>query len=196
MKSFSERRSGIPTAGRTVLAAALLALLTACETSPFESFGFGSPEASAESGAEGVGGQPTGAEAGSEEGQVVETYHATAMDEPAAEAPAQQVAPNAAPAVAAVPAEPAINDDPQQLIGMGPASLSAFLGAPELIRRESPASLWQYRTEDCVLDIVLYTERSGDKVTYLEAREDGVTKVPARQCLNKLLRSRLDDSAG
>ena len=92
--------------------------------------------------------------------------------------------------------EPAIDDDPQQLIGMGPASLNAFLGAPELIRREAPASLWQYRAEGCVLDVVLYPDRSGDKVTYLEAREDGATKMPARTCLNKLLRARNDDTAG
>ena len=92
--------------------------------------------------------------------------------------------------------EPSINDDPQQLIGMGPASLNAFLGAPELIRREAPASLWQYRADNCVLDVVLYTDRSGDRVTYLEAREDGATKMPPRTCLNKLLRARLGDSAG
>jgi hypothetical protein len=98
--------------------------------------------------------------------------------------------------LAAIPPEPAINDDPEQLIGMGPASLNAFLGAPQLIRREAPASLWQYRAEGCVLDVVLYPDRTGDKVTYLEAREDGATKIPARDCLNKLLRARFDGSSG
>jgi hypothetical protein len=98
--------------------------------------------------------------------------------------------------LAALPQDPAINDDPQQLIGMGPASLNAFLGAPELIRREAPASLWQYRADDCVLDVVLYPDRGGDKVTYLEAREDGATKMAPRTCLNKLLRARYDGSAG
>ncbi|MDX1575789.1 MAG: hypothetical protein R3285_06330, partial [Kiloniellales bacterium] len=95
-----------------------------------------------------------------------------------------------------LPPEPAIDDDPQQLIGMGPASLNAFLGAPELIRREAPASLWQYRADGCVLDVVLYPDRSGDKVTYLEARENGATKRAPRTCLNRLLRARQDDSAG
>lgn len=131
----------------------------------------------------------------SETGQVVEII--SSETEPAAPpvSPAEPQA-DALSAVAAVPPDPAINDDPQQLIGMGPASLNAFLGAPELIRREAPASLWQYRAEDCVLDVVLYPDRGGDKVTYLEAREDGATKMPPRTCLNKLLRARYDGTAG
>lgn len=183
------------------MVAAALLLLTGCQSSPFASFGFGSPDASAENGAQGDGDPSASAAASPEEGQLVETLSASAMDEsaaapqPEAAAPAPAEAPAVA-AVAAVPAEPAINDDPQQLIGMGPASLSAFLGAPELIRREAPASLWQYRAEGCVLDIVLYPERGGDKVTYLEAREGGLTDMPPRQCLNKLLRARSDEPAG
>ena len=132
---------------------------------------------------------------GGEPGQVVEVISSVP------EAASQPAEPEATAdargeSLAALPPEPAINDDPQQLIGMGPASLNAFLGAPELIRREAPASLWQYRAEDCVLDVVLYPDRGGDKVTYLEAREDGTTKMAPRTCLNKLLRARYDGSAG
>jgi hypothetical protein len=127
-----------------------------------------------------------------ETGQVVEiiSSESEATGQPAASAESQTET------LAALPPDPAINDDPQQLIGMGPASLNAFLGAPELIRREAPASLWQYRADDCVLDVVLYPDRGGDKVTYLEAREDGATKMAPRSCLNKLLRARYDGSAG
>ena len=135
----------------------------------------------------------TGAdEASGEPGQVVEIIS------PEPEATGQSVAPaeSQADTLAALPPEPGINDDPQQLIGMGPATLNAFLGAPELIRREAPASLWQYRADGCVLDVVLYSDRKGDKVTYLEAREDGATKMAARSCLNKLLRARYDGTAG
>jgi hypothetical protein len=99
-------------------------------------------------------------------------------------------------AVAPTQPEPQIDDDPEQLMGMGTASLSAFLGAPELIRRESPASIWQYRAEGCVLDIVLYPESGADRVSYFEAREDGLTKMPPRTCLNRLLRARYAAPAG
>ena len=36
------------------------------------------------------------------------------------------------------------------------------LGAPEFVRRDGPAQIWQYRAENCVLDLFLYGNfRSG-----------------------------------
>ena len=133
-----------------------------------------------------------------ETGQVVDIITPESTAEPSPGIPPQpaETPETQGETMAAIPPEPAINDDPEQLIGMGPASLNAFLGAPELIRREAPASLWQYRAEGCVLDVVLYPDRSGDKVTYLEARENGETKIAPRTCLNKLLRARFSGSAG
>jgi hypothetical protein len=132
-----------------------------------------------------------------EPGQVVDVISSEEAPAQAPKAPASQDdAAAQADALAAIPPEPGINDDPEQLIGMGPASLNAFLGAPELIRREAPASLWQYRAEDCVLDVVLYPDRTGDKVTYLEARKDGATKIAPRTCLGKLLRARFTGDSG
>jgi hypothetical protein len=171
-----------------VLIFAALAL-SACGTV----FGDDPGEADATGAAEVTG--PSG-----ETGQVVEVISAESA--PEAGEPQAATPDPAAPqgetlaALPPEPPEPAIDDDPQQLIGMGPASLSAFLGAPELIRREAPASLWQYRAEDCVLDVVLYPDRSGDKVTYLEAREGGATKMAPRTCLNKLLRARNGGAGG
>ena len=92
--------------------------------------------------------------------------------------------------VTALPPEPVIDDDPGQLVGMGPATLSAFLGAPQLIRREFPASLWQYQVGGCVLDVVFYPEKGADRVSYVEARENGLDIMPARDCLNRLIRKR------
>ena len=136
------------------------------------------------------GGDSSEGEPAAETGQVVEIIspEPETAEQPAP--PASEPPEPAADELAALPPEPAIDDDPQQLIGMGPASLNAFLGPPELIRREAPASLWHYRAEGCVLDVVLYPDRGGDKVTYLEAREGGATKIAPRLCLNKLLRAR------
>jgi hypothetical protein len=199
-----------------VLAAAALAL-SACESSGLGSIGdwfggersgksespaatrtgttdpgAGSTESSGEAGTETVD-TPSG-----EPGHVVEIISSdeAPAGKPASPGEAANATAQQPESLAAIPPEPAINDDPEQLIGMGPASLNAFLGAPQLIRREAPASLWQYRAEGCVLDVVLYPDRMGDKVTYLEAREDGATKIPARDCLNKLLRARFDGSSG
>jgi hypothetical protein len=118
--------------------------------------------------------------------------------ESAEASPAEETTASEAQVSTAVPTQPEqqIDDDPEQLMGMGTASLSGFLGAPELIRRESPASIWQYRADGCVLDIVLYPESGADKVSYIEAREDGLTRMPPRACLRRLLRARYQAPAG
>ena len=183
------------TAFATLLISAALAL-SACDTVAPDGLGSGDESSERAAVPAAASGQQTSVTADEapigETGQVVEiiSSESEATGQPAASAESQTET------LAALRPDPAINDDPQQLIGMGPASLNAFLGAPELIRREAPASLWQYRADDCVLDVVLYPDRGGDKVTYLEAREDGATKMAPRTCLNKLLRARYDGSAG
>ena len=100
------------------------------------------------------------------------------------------------PATAALPPEPVINDDPQQLMGLDPSALNALLGEPELIRRETPAEIWQYRNEGCVFDVFLYDTSSGREVTYIEARDDAAQQIETRACLNGLLRARLAQPLG
>lgn len=188
-----------PVKTQTIFTALLISAalaLSACDTVAPDGLGSGDESSERAAVPAAASGQQTSVTADEapigETGQVVEiiSLESEATGQPAASAESQTET------LAALPQDPAINDDPQQLIGMGPASLNAFLGAPELIRREAPASLWQYRADDCVLDVVLYPDRGGDKVTYLEAREDGATKMAARSCLNKLLRARYDGSAG
>lgn len=95
---------------------------------------------------------------------------------------------------AALPPEPEIDDDPAQLIGMAPGGLRELLGEPNLMRRENPAQVWQYRGATCVLDLVLYSEAGSDRVTYVEARDRAGAGSETRACLNALLRARLEPS--
>ncbi len=112
-------------------------------------------------------------------------------DEPADQAPSTgAAAAPPEPATAALPPEPVIDDDPQQLVGIGPVALSAILGEPELIRREAPAEIWQYRGDDCVFDVFLYDTAGRREVTYVEARDVAAQRSDARACLNGLLRAR------
>jgi hypothetical protein len=164
-------RTYLTALGRAIALSAALALLAACEGVPL--FGNGAGETATED-------QP--AEAAAEE-------RTTRPEEEMTEAEAAQLA-EAETQVTALPPEPVIDDDPAQLIGMGPATLSAFLGAPQLIRREAPASLWQYTAQDCVLDVVFYPDKGADRVSYVEARQDGLDLMPARDCLNRLIRKR------
>lgn len=112
---------------------------------------------------------------------------------PAVIPPVPEAAPEATqpePATAALPPEPVINDDPQQLMGLGPRALRTLLGEPELVRREAPAEIWQYRGEACVFDVFLYDTAGQRKVTYIEARDGAAQQIETRACLNGLLRAR------
>ncbi len=137
---------------------------------------------------------------------------------PGAQAPATQPAPETAPAAegqpvaaeaaadaheqpdrsetAALPPVPKIDDDPTRLMGLDRAGLAKLLGDPELMRREPPAEIWQYRGGSCVFDVFLYQEAGRQRVTYLEARDGAARRVGARGCLNELLRARLAKPLG
>ena len=108
-----------------------------------------------------------------------------------ATANAGESGPVEAPETAALPPETEIDDDPRQLIGLVPAELRDLLGEPDLVRRETPAQVWQYRGGVCVLDMVLYPEAEGDRVTYVEARNLAGAETETRPCLHSLLRDRL-----
>jgi hypothetical protein len=115
---------------------------------------------------------------------------AATANEARAAAPAPVVTPEPAPQVAARPPEPPINDDPAQLLGLDRSGVAALLGDPDLIRRDSPAEIWQYVTADCVLDVVLYANGRGYAVSYTEARDAAAVVQAPRPCLNRLLRAR------
>ncbi|WP_282604707.1 hypothetical protein [Pelagibius sp. Alg239-R121] len=90
---------------------------------------------------------------------------------------------------------PKIDDDPSQLIEMTRDDLNALLGQPDLVRRENPAEIWQYRGKGCILDVFLYSENdrkdSPFKVVYSEARGRETGTTDQRACLNELLRAQL-----
>lgn len=121
----------------------------------------------------------------------------TADDGSGLENPAPQVSIDAGqppPEVAALPSDPDIDDDPERLIGLGRDGLYDLLGMPEIVRRESPAQVWQYRGTSCVFDVFLYEDGEDSRVTYVEARDSHGTKGQTRPCLNELLRARLRPS--
>lgn len=82
---------------------------------------------------------------------------------------------------------PPVNDDPNQLLGMTSDRLGAALGLPTLVRRDGQAEIWQYRGEDCVLDLFLY----GDvrTVEYVELRDRGDAMPDrVRDCFTGMLK--------
>ncbi len=65
-----------------------------------------------------------------------------------------------------------------------------------MVRRESPAEIWQYRGETCVFDIFLYPEAAARRVVYLEARDKAARPVAKQNCLSEILRARAKAATG
>lgn len=91
---------------------------------------------------------------------------------------------------AALPEEPPIDDRPGRFLGLAQSALEAELGAPELLRRESPAEVWQYRADDCILDFFLYPEAGELRVVHLESRDRSARDVETSACLRSLIQKR------
>ena len=76
------------------------------------------------------------------------------------------------------------------ILGLDSGAVRKLLGEPGLIRRETPAEVWQYRTASCVLDVVLYDQASGPRVVYTEARTPTAEPTQADPCLSEVLTKR------
>lgn len=87
---------------------------------------------------------------------------------------------------------PPINDDPQQLIGLGPKGLADRLGSPGFVRRDGAAEIWQYLADSCILDVFLYRDQQALSVDYIELRGRGAAGVSRRDCFRNMLRAHLD----
>jgi hypothetical protein len=80
-----------------------------------------------------------------------------------------------------------LSGDPKELLGLDYSSVRRTLGKPAQIRHELSAQVWQYVTGDCVVDLYLYDQEGGLKVTYVEARSRTAEQTPTTRCLKSLL---------
>ena len=83
---------------------------------------------------------------------------------------------------------PAVDSDPQQLMGLDQAALNEKLGKPALIRRDGNAEVWQYRADRCVLDLFLYGVAKRVEHVDLRNRGDG-SEGSVRNCFAGMLRA-------
>ena len=94
------------------------------------------------------------------------------------------------------PAEPNIEDDPEQLLGLAPTGVSERLGPPGFVRRDGRSEIWQYPAEACILDVFLYREGEAFKVDYVELRGRGATTLSRHDCFIEMLRKQLKSKSG
>ncbi len=121
------------------------------------------------------------------------------------ESTVQDTAPAAGPPIAAAatpvplaPEKPAIDDDPERLMGLGAGELTLMLGSPGFVRRDASAQLWRYRNKSCILDLFLYRNAGRPEfiVSHVEARLSKGGAAAKRDCFGALLLERLDREAG
>lgn len=88
-----------------------------------------------------------------------------------------------------------ISHDPQSLIGVNGAQMRGILNAPQLVRRESPTVIWQYRSETCVLDLYFQSAKkdvslSPIKHFEIRARQKGVSDEAVQEsCVPELIKA-------
>ena len=83
-----------------------------------------------------------------------------------------------------------------ELVGLAPAAVAAFLGPPGFKRRDDPAEIWRYAAGTCFLELFLYKQGSGYTVAHVEARGKSVVKVSADDCLRDLFKTRNRGDSG
>jgi len=90
----------------------------------------------------------------------------------------------------------AVMVDADELMGLNGRDVRAVLNQPELVRRDLPTVVWQYRNEACVLDVYFTTasaKASKAPVAHYEvrARQKGVADEDiGAVCVQSLIRER------
>lgn len=100
--------------------------------------------------------------------------------------------PTPAPEVAAVvpppPPEPEPVPDFTKFINQEGLEITAILGEPGFVRRDPPAELWQYRTQDCTLDLFFYDDGYGVyRLAHLDFRGAIYNRDQEDNCLRDII---------
>ena len=111
--------------------------------------------------------------------------------------PVEQAVVPMAPPVPTVPAK--VYPAPDNLKGLDREAVVKLLGDPGFKRRDTPAEIWRYRAESCILDVFLYRDGSGPvfRVTHFETRHRGsAEELSAKECFVTLLKARENAATG
>ena len=79
-----------------------------------------------------------------------------------------------------------VNTRAKELMDLDAESVRARYGQPRLLRKESPAQVWQYADDTCVLLVVLYDPKDGKgnpRVKYAQGRMLPGHETEAANCL-------------
>ena len=80
---------------------------------------------------------------------------------------------------------------PQQMTGLFEEDVQKMFGVPDFKHYDSPAEIWQYRKEKCLLDIFLYVDKQQSnklRIRHSEVRGRSISKISRENCLLQALR--------
>ena len=89
-----------------------------------------------------------------------------------------------------VAAVQAIRFNAAEFNGYSPERVLPVLGAPDFVRRDGNAQIWQYRATNCVLDLFLYNANGGTVVKHAELRPRVPGAEPLDACYSRMRQER------
>ena len=92
----------------------------------------------------------------------------------------------------AAPVQPVLPPpDSKRMMGLNRNDLASLLGSPTLRRADTPAEVWQYRDNACVLHVFLYQDpvSGGYAVTYVDTVQRGARLLSNDDCFGVILRA-------
>lgn len=89
-------------------------------------------------------------------------------------------------------AVPAVRFNSDEFVGYSPERVLPILGAPDFVRRDGTAQIWQYRATNCILDLFLYTAGKETRVRHAELRP----RVPGAESLDSCYSRMRQERAG
>ena len=75
----------------------------------------------------------------------------------------------------------------ESLFGLDVTNIMELLGTPAFQRLDPPASIWQYRVSDCVVDVFFYDNKGQLIVKHVETRARDGRKLDEKVCFVSVL---------
>jgi len=95
-----------------------------------------------------------------------------------------------------VAAAQAIRFNADDFKGYSPERVLPVLGAPDFVRRDGNAQIWQYRATNCVLDLFLYNAGGATTVKHAELRSRVPGAEPLDACYSRMREDRKTRPSG
>ena len=84
----------------------------------------------------------------------------------------------------------------EEFVGYSPERVLPILGAPDFVRRDGTAQIWQYRATNCILDLFLYTAGNETRVRHAELRPRVPGAEPLDSCYSRMRQERAGQPTG